>query len=1225
MRQPDIIKLWGLSAAHCSRPECRRPLIPDLRTSGRVNIGEMAHIVARSPRGPRGKDKCPGNHTYENLILLCPNDHRLIDMAPADFPARLLRRWKHQHERWVERSLLTAPETPVVWRMRKLPNYLLSGRSNELKSLGSRLEREPVQILHGLPGVGKSQLVAHYAADYSDGYSTICWVRAEDATTLGDDLRVLAEDLQLPSAASGDPELVYGELRSWLASHDNWLLIFDGTDSIDQIRCLLPSEPSGHVIVTTQDSRRRGWGQRKKVPPLSFTAAAGYLLSRTESSEQTVARELARELGSLPLALEQCAAYILDTERSLAWYLKSFRRAAGRMLEVGPVPDDYHATVSVTVALALKRAQSLDSGAEKLLRVLAFCSPEPLPRQVLDRSSRATPPHEVHGAVTADRRLAALRRYSLVEMNEETVAVHSLVQQVVRARLPASRRLKTARAAQELLSEALPQEAQEAGNWPRYQELLPHLIAVCDHMLALEAADATTVRLLDRLATYLQEQGRLSLAKQRFEQALSLARVVWTPVDERALRIECNTHHLITMLEPSRGRLLLGETVHRIESALGDRAGQSALLADTLNDLGHAEWLTGDNNDGSKHLEQALAIYARVYAESAWGDHLDVINCWTNLGLNQLDAGQVPSAQRSFERALQLVESRGQGEGRAPNLANALSNLGVVYLQMGRARLAARLHRRAIGYAEAAYGQTHVRVAVAKSNLGAAMRAIAEVSNSTARKRRTLLKAFELHEDAERIALALEPPNSSMADQALNNQGLDLWQLGDLNEAEKRLLRALAQRQARLGGGLPVVQSLTNVARVEIDAGKVDEAELRLKQAASVADAAGLDLIHHQRGVIAGARGEVAKHREKWADAVARFDESARIFASIYGPESSRVTRALTDAADAGKHLATSKRRILVLADLSPEAMRGLRACADVIHVPGRRPTSSELDDVEVIIARSHVRIDSSLLKAAHALKLIVRPGSGLDNVDLGACARRGVEVRRLGAGPSARSVAEFALGATLVLLRRLGVASQGLARGEWLKHELLGTEIADRRVAIWGFGPVGAATAELLEAVGADVRVYTRSGRTGRFSSELSLAELADWAHVHVLALPLTADTHGLLSEDVLRAMTSRAPLVINVSRWAVIDFAAALRALKAGAICGLAIDPVDREHVPFVRAALEDSTLNLLVTPHVGANTEESLSRMGRAILDEVCTYLSSAHDVSRPSSSEPQPPEH
>jgi D-3-phosphoglycerate dehydrogenase / 2-oxoglutarate reductase len=305
--------------------------------------------------------------------------------------------------------------------------------------------------------------------------------------------------------------------------------------------------------------------------------------------------------------------------------------------------------------------------------------------------------------------------------------------------------------------------------------------------------------------------------------------------------------------------------------------------------------------------------------------------------------------------------------------------------------------------------------------------------------------------------------------------------------------------------------------------------------------------------------------------------------------------------------------------------MRGLRACADVIHVPGRRPTSSELRDVEVIVARSHVRIDSSLLQAAHVLKLIVRPGSGLDNVDLGECARRGVEVRRLGAGLSARSVAEFALAAALVLLRRLGVASHGLVRGEWLKHELLGAEIADRTVAIWGFGPVGAATAELFDAVGADVRVYTRSGRTGRFSSELSLTELTDWAHVHVLALPLTADTHGLVSEDVLRAMSSRAPLVINVSRWAVIDFQAALRALRADAISGLAIDPVDREHVPLVRAALEDSTLNLLFTPHVGANTEESLCRMGRAILEEVCTYLSSARDVLTPSGDEPQPPDH
>lgn len=103
--EPDIKRLWAKSAGRCSFPGCNESCVLLLEQAGYTIIGEMAHVIARSETGPRGKLGDPGPDTYENLVLLCPTHHTLVDKAPADFPEHELRKWKFAHERRVEKSL----------------------------------------------------------------------------------------------------------------------------------------------------------------------------------------------------------------------------------------------------------------------------------------------------------------------------------------------------------------------------------------------------------------------------------------------------------------------------------------------------------------------------------------------------------------------------------------------------------------------------------------------------------------------------------------------------------------------------------------------------------------------------------------------------------------------------------------------------------------------------------------------------------------------------------------------------------------------------------------------------------------------------------------------------------------------------------------------------------------------------------------------------------------
>jgi len=101
----DLKILWGKAAGRCSCPGCSNICICYFEKSGEKVLGEMAHVISQSRKGPRGTGEVKGPDTYENLILLCPYHHEMVDKAPVDFPSELLHQWKHQHELWVDQSL----------------------------------------------------------------------------------------------------------------------------------------------------------------------------------------------------------------------------------------------------------------------------------------------------------------------------------------------------------------------------------------------------------------------------------------------------------------------------------------------------------------------------------------------------------------------------------------------------------------------------------------------------------------------------------------------------------------------------------------------------------------------------------------------------------------------------------------------------------------------------------------------------------------------------------------------------------------------------------------------------------------------------------------------------------------------------------------------------------------------------------------------------------------
>jgi hypothetical protein len=292
-----------------------------------------------------------------------------------------------------------------------------------------------------------------------------------------------------------------------------WLLVLDNVADPASVTGFLPPGGRGRVLITSRDPF---WapGQALEVPVLDPDVAAEFLVNRTGDLAFQTARELAVELGGLPLALEQAAAYTQATGGTLAGYLASFRRRRLDMLARGK-PTGYNKTVATAWSLAFERLESSAPGAVSLLRLLAFCAPDAVPLRLLLQ------PHPniaeqlgekvlamlvplLEDELAAADAIGALRQYSLVTPAADgSVSVHQLVQAVTGDQMPAELASQWRQAAAALIEAAIPDDTALPGTWPVCAALLPHV----------QAALADDSDGMTRIASYLGASGSYIAAR----------------------------------------------------------------------------------------------------------------------------------------------------------------------------------------------------------------------------------------------------------------------------------------------------------------------------------------------------------------------------------------------------------------------------------------------------------------------------------------------------------------------------------------------------------------------------------------------------------------------------------------------------------------------------------------------------------------------------------------
>jgi D-3-phosphoglycerate dehydrogenase len=294
---------------------------------------------------------------------------------------------------------------------------------------------------------------------------------------------------------------------------------------------------------------------------------------------------------------------------------------------------------------------------------------------------------------------------------------------------------------------------------------------------------------------------------------------------------------------------------------------------------------------------------------------------------------------------------------------------------------------------------------------------------------------------------------------------------------------------------------------------------------------------------------------------------------------------------------------VLIAEELSPATVDALGPDFDVRTVDGtdRPALLAALADASAVLVRSATKVDAEAIAAAPRLKVIARAGVGLDNVDIKSATTAGVMVVN---APTSNiiSAAELTVGHIISLSRSIPAAHASLAAGTWKRSKYTGVEMYEKTVGIIGLGRIGALITARLQAFGMNVVAfdpYVTAARAQQLGvTLLSLDELLAQSDFITIHMPKTPETTGMISTEQFAQMKSTA-FIVNVARGGLIDEDALYAALKSHRIAGAGLDV-------FVNEPPLDSPLlgleNIVLTPHLGASTDEAQEKAGVSVARSV-----------------------
>ncbi len=660
------------------------------------------------------------------LLLAAAREERGKPTTAPDFPGG-----------GAQRPEPAFPSRPPV--VRNLPARLRSftGRDTLLKEMAEGLagsDRAAVAdvedsqapgavALYGLGGVGKTQLAVEHAYRNAARYQVVWWIDAEQSSLVNGQLAALAARLGLPvSGQAADDAAV---LLDRLSVIGHWLLGFDNARSVTEVRAWLPDTAhGGQVLITSRSSVWTPLATRIRVDVLDRAETTMLLRRLVPHIDELTADALADQLGDLPLAVGQAAAYLETTGQTPADYLADFRSRRHRLLAEG---QDliYGGSIDTAWSLSLQRLVSQCPPAVRLIRLAAFLGPEPIPLTLLTQPvTRRWWQRAGLSEEQISRAATALLGYSLITRDGAAIRVHRLVQEVTRARMTRDQQREHAVAIRRLLVAAAPPGTEDPDTWPVWTTLAPHaLTAPALHPVDPVDIGAPACRLLLEAGWYLRVRGEPQAAHSHHRDL----RRRWARdlgVDDADTLAAANNlaEDLRALGNVAAARALDEDTLQRRRARLGDS---------------HPDTLASANNLALDLRESGDIAAARVLDEDTLrrrralfgDDDPDTLRSASNLAIVLRESGEVAAA-RALDKDTLRRRRRIFGADHPDTLASA-NNLALDLRESGEVTAARDLDEDTLRRHRQLFGDSHRATLRSVSNLAADLSELGDVAGAT--------------------------------------------------------------------------------------------------------------------------------------------------------------------------------------------------------------------------------------------------------------------------------------------------------------------------------------------------------------------------------------------------------------------------------------------------------------------------------------------------------------
>jgi tetratricopeptide (TPR) repeat protein len=626
-------------------------------------------------------------------------------------------------------SSAPAPRPALLWHVPYERNPFFTGREDTLHLLHEALTTTQnaalTQAISGLGGIGKTQTALEYVYRYHREYQAIFWIRASSREELLADLMQLAHVLPLPQQQDQDQQSLLLAVKQWFQSNINWLLIVDNADDLNLVKEYLPTHTAGHLLLTTRSQAVRSLARKVELTTLPLEESILFLLKRAgflgqdEASLQQVAattrataEAIAKALGSLPLALDQAAAYVEETETSLTDYLNLYQHERKALLARRGGLGENHAPVATTWSLAFHQLATSNPAAIDLMRLCAFLAPDAIAEEMLLQGAYHVSAVVQQAASTPlawNHVIEDLGRYSLLHRQSETqtLSLHRLVQSVLSDEMDVLTREHWTHVALRVVEDAFP--FNEVAPWRQSQRYVLDALTSLEHADQFQVEPVEAISLRFKVASYFHDRGQYVSAQALYEQVLRSR--------EQQLGAEhpdtLSTRHALATLYAVQGKYEPAQVLY--EQVL--RSQEQQLGAEHPDTLGTRHNLAILYKNQGKY-EPAQALYEQVLhsqEQQLGAEHPDTLRTRHNLANLYADQGKYEPAQALYE---QVLRSREQQLGAEhPDTLSTRHNLATLYQNQGKYEPAQALYEQVLRSREQQLGAEHPDTLSTRHNL----------------------------------------------------------------------------------------------------------------------------------------------------------------------------------------------------------------------------------------------------------------------------------------------------------------------------------------------------------------------------------------------------------------------------------------------------------------------------------------------------------------------------